>query len=77
VQLNVYVPAARAAVAARLDRVVEQLGRNKNDVVLDAIEQKVTELEAQLRADRPPFESVSIGVGEFNREDLYEDRLTS
>jgi len=75
VQLNVYVPTSRAAVVTRLDRVTARLGRNKNDVVLDAIEQKVTEMEAQLRADRPRFESFSIGAGEFTREDLYEDRL--
>lgn len=76
-QLNVYVPASRAAVVARLDRVVEHLGRNKNDVVLDAIEMKVAELEAQLQTDRPEFESFSIGVGEFDRGSLYEDRLGS
>lgn len=76
-QLNVYVPAPRAAVVARLDRIVEKLGRNKNEVVLDAIEQKVAELEARLQSDRPQFESFSIGVGEFQRADLYEDRLGS
>jgi hypothetical protein len=77
VQLNVYVPTPRAGVVARLDRIVERLGRNKNDVVLDAIEQKVAELEARLRSDRPQFEAFSIGVGEFQRADLYEDRLGS
>jgi len=74
-QLNVYVPRARAGVVARLDRVVAELGRNKNELVLDAIERIVAELEAQLGADRPSFESFSIGVGEFRRADLYEDRM--
>ena len=70
-----YVPAPRAAVVARLDRIVAELGRNKNDVVLEAIEQKVAELEGQLRSGHPRFESFSIGVGEFRRADLYEERL--
>jgi hypothetical protein len=74
-QLNVYVPGPRAGVVARLDRVVAELGRNKNEVVLDAIERIVAELEAQLGADHPSFDSFSIGVGVFRREDLYEDRV--
>lgn len=44
-------------------------------MVQDEIEQKVAELEAQLRDDRPQFESFSIGVGELRREHVYEGRL--
>ena len=74
-QLNVYVPRDREPVLDRLDRVVQQLHRNKNRVVLDALEEKVVELESQLAQGIPEFQAFPIGAGEFNREDLYAERL--
>jgi hypothetical protein len=74
-QLNVYVPRGRETVVERLDRVVQQLHRNKNDVVLDALENKVLELENQLGRAIPEFLVYQIGAGEFRREDLYGERL--
>jgi hypothetical protein len=75
VQLNVYVPKSQTDVIERLNRVAARLGRNKNDVVLEAIGEKVAQLEAGLPATRPQFKSYAIGAGVFSREQLYSERL--
>lgn len=74
-QMNVYVPSDRADVLERLDRAVRRLDRSKNELVLEAIAEKLDRLEAQERSGRPRFGTTPIGAGEFSREELYRERL--
>lgn len=68
-QLNVYVPRDKERVIAALDQAARRLGRQKNELVLDAIETYL---------DRVPAASTgSVGifhlgeVHEASRDDLY------
>jgi hypothetical protein len=74
-QLNVYVPNDQAEVVERLDQAVLRLGRNKNELVLEAIREKLARLESELRRGRPAFRSYAIGAGTFDRGELYSERL--
>lgn len=68
-QLNVYVPRARASILAELDRMSQETGRQKNDIVIEALERYFKTHAREL----PTFH---LGeVKPWKRGDLYEDRL--
>lgn len=69
VQLNVYVPRDRAGLLAALDRASRETGRQKNELVLEALDQFLRER---------PHEMGRYALGAiipWRRGDLYEDRL--
>ncbi|MEW6279616.1 MAG: ribbon-helix-helix protein, CopG family [Candidatus Eremiobacterota bacterium] len=71
-QLNVYVPRDRADLLERLDQLVRLEGRNKNQIVLEALEEYI---RARLEAEQP-FLVCELGVrAPWTRGDLYEERL--
>lgn len=69
-QLNIYVPRDKEDVLARLDAVSKELGRPKNEMVIEA-------LERYLRLNAP---TVELGkyptrvTGSLSRRDIYGDR---
>lgn len=68
-QLNVYVPKSKAAMLADLDRISRETGRQKNALVLEALEQFLAGYPRELgRYDMGKIKS-------WTRGELYEDRL--
>jgi hypothetical protein len=68
-QLNIYVPKSRAGVVADLERVSRETGRQKNEIVLEA-------LARFLAAHGPEIPTFHLGsVKSWKRGDLYQDRL--
>ncbi len=68
-QLNVYVPKSRAAILEELDRFSRESGRQKNDLVLEALERYLSE-----RPREPGSYHLGAAIP-WRRADLYEDRL--
>ena len=68
-QLNVYVPKSRAELLAALDRASRETGRQKNEIVLEALDRFLRERPRELgRYD--------LGaIIPWKRGDLYEERL--
>lgn len=69
VQLNIYVPKSRSKLLAALDRASRETGRQKNEIVLDALDRFLEE---------QPREMGRYHLGAvipWRRGDLYEDRL--
>jgi len=70
-QMNIYVPKDKEAILAALERTAKRAGRPKNELVLEALEQYLVQVER----------SVSLGsfsLGEMKpaaREELYRGRL--
>ena len=68
-QLNIYVPKDKAAVVQALDEAAHSTGRQKNELVLEA-------LETFLRREHSPLGVYDLGAFEFpSRDEIYEDRL--
>lgn len=68
-QLNIYVPRTKASVLKELDRVSRETGRQKNALVLEA-------LERFLESPPPELPRFSLGkVKPWTRAELYEARL--
>ena len=66
-QLNIYVSKERAGLLKTLDEVVQRTGRQKNELVLDA-------LEAYLEKPRATFKTHDLRVtGSLRRVDIYEE----
>ncbi len=66
VQLNIYVPANREDVIARLEEASRRLGRPKNELVLQA-------LEEFLKTLRPELPKYRLGpIKPWRRAELYE-----
>ncbi len=64
--LNIYVPANRQHVIARLEEASRRLGRPKNDLVLQA-------LEEFLKTPRPELPKYRLGpIRPWKRAELYE-----
>ncbi|MGQ0570680.1 MAG: hypothetical protein ACT4P5_14320 [Armatimonadota bacterium] len=68
-QLNIYVPKARADLLAALDLASRATGRQKNELVLEAIEQFHRERPREM--GRYPLGAVIP----WKRGDLYAERL--
>jgi metal-responsive CopG/Arc/MetJ family transcriptional regulator len=69
VQLNIYIPKARADLVERLDRVSRESGRQKNELVLDA-------LEAYLSRQPIVLGAYHMGaITPWKRGELYRGRL--
>lgn len=68
-QLNVYVPKSRAFLIERLDETARRTGRQKNELVLEA-------LAAYLVRERPKPGLHDLGKIEMpSREELYGEYL--
>lgn len=68
-QLNIYVPAEKAALLKNLDRTAQLTGRSKNELVLEA-------LEKYLSSAAPEPGRYSLGAVKLSRRaDLYDGRL--
>lgn len=68
-QLNIYLPKAKAAVLHRLDEAARRTGKAKNELVIEAI-------EAYLAESPPVFGTYNLGGSPFpSRAELYEDVL--
>lgn len=67
-QLNVYVPKDKVGVVKLLEETAKKTGRQKNELVLDA-------LERYLGRTRPQLPAYHLGGAPFSREELYEERL--
>jgi len=68
-QLNIYVPKTRAGVLAELDRLSRETGRQKSELVLDALERYLSGKARELGR-------YHLGeVKPWKRGDLYEGRL--
>lgn len=64
-QLNIYVPKEKARLVEALDEATKRTGRQKNDLVLEA-------LEAYLTRVRPVLDVFHLGPVEVtSRSDLY------
>jgi hypothetical protein len=68
VQLNVYLPKAKAALLDRLDEAAKRTGKPKNELVVEAI-------EAYLGSLPPVFGTYQLGVVASSRAELYDDAL--
>ena len=69
-QLNVYVPKEKAHIAQALDEAAKRTGRQKNELVLEAI-------EAFLGQMRPRLGTFSLGEVDLPpRGELYLERWT-
>lgn len=69
VQLNIYVPKSRAELLAALHRVSRETGRQKNEIVLEAIERFLRERPREMGR-------YHLGAAiPWVRGDLYIDRL--
>ena len=69
-QLNVYIPKARADILAELDRVSQETGRQKNDLVLEALERFLADRSGALG-------QYHMGpIKPWKRGDLYEERMS-
>ena len=67
-QLNIYVPREKEDVVAALDEAARRLGRQKNELVIEA-------LESYLAVERPPLGVFHLGqVPAFDRDDLYVEK---
>ena len=67
-QLNIYVPREKEDVVAALDEAARRLGRQKNEIVIEA-------LESYLAAERPPLGVFHLGQAPaFSRDDLYVEK---
>jgi len=67
-QLNVYVPKDRAKVIEALDETAKRTGRQKNELVLEA-------LEAYLSKTRPALGAFHLGAVTLpERDELYTER---
>ncbi len=69
VQLNIYVPRTRAELLAALDRASRETGRQKNEIVLEALERFLQERPREM--GRYHLDAIIP----WRRGDLYEDRL--
>lgn len=68
-QLNIYVPKARAGILAELDRMSRESGRQKSELVLEA-------LERYLAAKPRTLGRYHLGeVRPWKRGELYDDRM--
>lgn len=70
-QLNIYVPKDKEDLLARLDAVSKELGRPKNEMVIEA-------LERYLRLNAPIAELGKYATrvtGSLSRRDIYGDRV--
>jgi hypothetical protein len=69
-QLNIYVPKHRAGVVAKLDALAKELGKPKNELVIEALERYL----------RSYAHAGSLGkyatkaTGSLSRQDIYGDR---
>ncbi len=67
-QLNIYVPKDKAGVVQALDEAAKRTGKQKNELVLEA-------LEAYLAPTRPRLKVYSMGAMDFPpRDELYLER---
>ena len=67
-QLNIYVPREKEDVVAALDEAARRLGRQKNEIVIEAI-------ESYLAVERPPLGVFHLGqVPASSRDDLYVEK---
>jgi ketosteroid isomerase-like protein len=67
-QLNVYVPREKEGIVAAVDETARRLGRQKNEIVLGA-------LETYVAAARPPVGIFHLGaVKDVARDDLYLEK---
>lgn len=68
-QLNIYVPKDKAWIVQALDETAKRTGRQKNDLVLEA-------LEAHLPREPRRLKVFDLGVFEVpSREEIYQERL--
>jgi len=68
-QLNIYVPKEKISLLKELDQASRQMGRPKNELILEA-------LERYLRQRRPALGRHHLGaVRGWRRGELYERRL--
>jgi hypothetical protein len=72
-QLNVYVPKGRAQLLAALDAAVRRTGRQKNELVLEALERYFSVEDA---ADVPRLRTFDLGaIDSPPRAELYDEML--
>ena len=69
VQLNIYIPKTRAELLAALDRASRETGRQKNKIVLEALERFLQERPREMGR------YYLNAIIPWRRGDLYEDRL--
>jgi len=70
VQLNVYVPKDKEDLLIKLDTVSKNLGRPKNDVVIEALERYLRVAGRRIEFGKYPGRV----IGSLSRRDIYEDR---
>jgi hypothetical protein len=68
-QLNVYIPKDKAYILDALDRVAEQSGLSKNEIVLEALERRVK------GSHDPEYSLYELDSSDFDRGELYRHRI--
>jgi hypothetical protein len=68
-QLNVYIPKDKEHLLAALAEEADRTGRSKNELILEAIEQRVAPKQS------PRYRTFPLSAGRIDRADLYPDRM--
>lgn len=71
VQLNIYVPKGKQDVVRKLDAAARELGRPKNELVIEALEKYLQTSARPIRLGTYP----SRVIGSLSRRDIYGDRV--
>jgi len=70
-QLNIYVPKGKEGILAKLDAVSRDLGKPKNEIVIEALERYLRLSAATIELGRYPTKV----VGSLSRKEIYGDRV--
>ena len=72
-QLNIHVPKDRENVVAELEAEARSSGKPKSQIVLDAVAAYLRPRPRRRAAPKLPV--WHLGVAQFTRADLYEERM--
>lgn len=70
-QLNVYIPRDKEHLMDALSRESDRTGRSKNELILEAIEERVAPARV------PAYRTFPLAARRIDRKDLYRDRPAS
>ncbi|MGI6626923.1 MAG: hypothetical protein ACOX4K_00960 [Bacillota bacterium] len=69
-QLNIYIPKGKESLLSRLDSIAGRLGKAKNEIVIEALEQYFRLYAGTVQLGRYN----SRVTGSLSRRDIYGDR---